>query len=523
MGANDQALQAALSWETESAVPEDKSTWVWLWEAIQGDFNQDRSGGQIAFDMAVSMVPLVDQVCDVRDIIANCKAIYYADEQAERTGEPVDTSWLYVSLGLTLIGLFPTLGSLVKGVLKLFFVFIRRHGLEHLIRAVEEGMTWVVTYLRKREVQKYISAKHIDEVFKWLADQIREVRGKLSASALLANFDRGIEIMKGLLAKVDWMPGDIGERARKAIKVVESIRKRADAPLANALGPMRKTLDAIITRLEFENLLIRRGIVDVHNVHFRGGLPESRAVALMRDAEPPPKWLSKGRDLEFPGLDPRERKTLKEIEKRRAEGWPDITNNVSSFHKMEAAEIVGPAKLYRVVSPSNGAMGDCWVSQAVWDMIQKSPDPKAAWRKHLGVWPDWNPNGQFVVMDIPPGESVKVWRGPAAGQAKLDDIDLDAHLEGGWEQIVVKGPEEPADTFKFYRRDSDGRLDAPIDYPAFNALSAEEKAAYIGIREKINHPRIRGPLDTTWGYTDFDSQLQDVKIGLPALPGQTLN
>ena len=523
MGANDQALQEALSWETDSAIPEDKSVWVWLWESIQGDFNQERSGGQIAFDMAVSMVPLVDQVCDVRDIIANCKAIYQADEQ-ETAGEPADTTWLWISLGLTLIGLFPTLGSLVKGVLKLFFVFIRRYGLEHLIRAVEEGMTWVIAYLRKREVQKYISNKHIDEIFKWLAERIRELKGKLSVSALLANFDRGIKIMKGLLAKVDWMPGKVGERARAAIEMVENVRSRARDHLPDLITPLNRILDTIIRRLEFENLVIRRGIVDVSNIHFRGGLPESRAVALIRETEPPPKWLSKGRELEFPGLDPDSPKVVQQKQRAEAHGWPELNeDNISSFHRMEAAEIVGPAKLYRVVSPSNGAMGDCWVSQEVWDMIQKTPDPKAAWRKHLGVWPDWNPNGQFVVMDIPPGETVKVWRGPAAGQVKDEKVGLDAHLEGGWEQIVVKGPEEPADTFKFYRRDSDGRLDAPIDYPAFKALSAEEKAAYIGIREKINHPRIRGPLDTTWGYTDFDSQLQDVKIGLPNLPGQTLN
>ena len=168
-------------------------------------------------------------------------------------------------------------------------------------------------------------------------------------------------------------------------------------------------------------------------------------------------------------------------------------------------------------------MGDCWVSQEGWDMILKSPDPKAAWRKHLGVWPDWNPNGQFVVMDIPPGETVKVWRGPAAGQAKLDDIDLDAHLEGGWEQIVLKGPGAHFDTTTYYRRAADGSLSAPVDRAAYLAMDKDTQATYIGIREKINHPHIRGPLDTTWGYTDFDSQLQEVKIGLPALPGQTLN
>jgi hypothetical protein len=40
-------------------------TALWLWEAIQGDFNQERSTGQIAFDAAISMIPLVDQICGI--------------------------------------------------------------------------------------------------------------------------------------------------------------------------------------------------------------------------------------------------------------------------------------------------------------------------------------------------------------------------------------------------------------------------------------------------------------------------
>lgn len=52
-----------------------QSVFVWLWEAIQGDFNQERSLGQVAFDTAISIIPGVDQVCDVRDLIANGKQI----------------------------------------------------------------------------------------------------------------------------------------------------------------------------------------------------------------------------------------------------------------------------------------------------------------------------------------------------------------------------------------------------------------------------------------------------------------
>ena len=45
----------------------------WLWQAIQGDFNENRSTGQIAFDAALSMIPLADQICDVRDLVANSR------------------------------------------------------------------------------------------------------------------------------------------------------------------------------------------------------------------------------------------------------------------------------------------------------------------------------------------------------------------------------------------------------------------------------------------------------------------
>ena len=73
-----QQLREALGFITEqynNVVDGGKNVFVWLWEALQGDFNQQRSTGQVVFDTVVSMIPGVDQVCDVRDIIANCKQI----------------------------------------------------------------------------------------------------------------------------------------------------------------------------------------------------------------------------------------------------------------------------------------------------------------------------------------------------------------------------------------------------------------------------------------------------------------
>lgn len=193
---------------------------------------------------------------------------------------------------------------------------------------------------------------------------------------------------------------------------------------------------------------------------------------------------------------------------------------------MEAVEIAGPAKLYRVVSPSNGAMSDCWIDEAVWEKIQSAPDPKTGWRKYCAVWPDWNPNGQFVVMEVPAGQTLKVWKGPAASQAKPRKAKLDAHLEGGWDQIVIRpqGPEyDSTRIYKLGGGKSTQLKRTDMSYAEYNSLPAEQKARYTPMREKINHPNIRGPLDTGWGYTDFNLQLNDGRIGLPTLPGQTVN
>jgi hypothetical protein len=514
---SDIELRAALEWQTGTPQPQGKGVFEWLWEAIQGDFNDNRSAGQIAFDTGISMIPLVDQVCDARDLIANCRAIANSEE-----GE--DNTWKWVALALTLIGLFPTLGSLVKGVLKMFFLFVRRYGMDHLIKAVDDGMTWVVSYLRKPEVQRYLRERRVDEVFHWLAQQVKTVKNQLSAASLLRAFDRGIGVLQGLLGKVTALPV-VGRRAQATLEMVQGIRRTADRPIAWALGPVRRVLDAVIHRMEMESLVQRSGVLDVRNVHFRGALPESRAVTLMKTAEPPPAWLGRGRAGRWPEQDPK--RLRGDVDDAVADGWPSLTDqNIRSFHRMEAVEIQGPAKLFRVVSPSNGAMGDCWIPEDVWHKIQAAPDPKAAWRKYLGVWPDWNPNGQFVVMEIPPGQSLKVWHGPAASQVKDKDLKLDAHLEGGWDQVIFKPQPGQWDDTRIYQLgggQGNQLRRTEMSYADYNRLPPAEKAHYVPMRERINHPHIRGPLDTSWGSTDFDPQLIDARIGLPTLPGQVTN
>lgn len=522
---NATQMRDALAWVTQdqaAANDPGKSTWAWLWEAVQGDFSQDRSTGQIAFDAAISMVPLVDQICDVRDLIANCKAIAQSKDEES-------TLWNWVALVLTLIGLFPSLGSLVKGVLKIFFLFVRKHGGHKVGEAVDAAMTWVITFLRRPNVQRYLRLKKIDEVFKWLADQIRVVRGVVNKGQILAAFDKAIKVMQGLLEKVTWIPV-VGAKAKATIEMVQSVRKQADKMIGPAIQPVQEILDRIIQRLEREQMVYRTGILNANNVHFRGGLPETTSVQLMKKT-PRPKWLTEGQALEWKPLKPSDE--MGQVKRKVKEGWPDLHDgNIKSFHAMASKEIMGPARLYRIIAPNSRAMSDCWVGEEVFKRIQSSPDPRGAWRKHLAVWPDWNGNGQFVIYDVKPGETLKVWRGPAAGQTK--DALTDVHLEGGWEQIVFNVPRGHAhnDTLRFYELGGGKgtRLQKPMSQAQYDQAKAgmtqaQRKAfdeQHIGLREQINHPNISGPFDTGWGYfDDFAVEALPDRIGLPSLAGQT--
>jgi hypothetical protein len=508
---NTTAARDALAWATEEQ-PEDhadKPIWLWFWEAIEGDFNDERSVGQLAMDAGISMIPLVDQLCDIRDLVANCRKI---------SNEPKD-QWAWLSLAFTLVGLFPSLGSLVKGVLKILWVFFRRYGVD---KALGPAMTWVITFLRRRDVQRYLRALQVDEVFGWLSKQVRQLAAKVDPAALLAAFDKGLGLLASWASKVEFLPR-MAARAQKSLEMLRSVRKMADAPLAHAVAPIQKVLDNFALRLEREALMARRGVVNAHNVHFWGTLPDAHAVTLMRREDPPPSWLLKG--VMKNGEDAKRFLTKPAYQSAVAAGWPALTEkNVESFvaGAIKAEEIKGPSRIYRVLSPSSRAMSDCWISEAVFKRVDAQGDPRTFWRKNLAVWPQWNSDGQFVVYDIPAGESLKVWRGAASAQM-LNDVPR-RYLLGGEEQIIFNVPRGHAsnDTMRYYQL-GDGRgnqLHKPIGQAEYDALSQAEKDQYVAVRENINHPNISGPFETGWATTEYDAALPQ-RIGLPSLPGQT--
>ncbi|WP_183574004.1 hypothetical protein [Methylorubrum rhodinum] len=83
----------------------------WIGGSLMGEFNENPSSSQIVLDMVVTMIPVVDQIGDARDIVA---VVLRMRDQSERKRF---LNWL--SLATCLIGLIPELGSALRAAARL--------------------------------------------------------------------------------------------------------------------------------------------------------------------------------------------------------------------------------------------------------------------------------------------------------------------------------------------------------------------------------------------------------------------
>ncbi|REL26564.1 hypothetical protein DXX93_08205 [Thalassotalea euphylliae] len=80
----------------------------WLWGTLQGDFNENPSTSQVVVGSIISMIPVIDQIMDCRDVCANVMVLTDDDKANDTNG--------WIALTLTGIGFIPVIGSAVKGV-----------------------------------------------------------------------------------------------------------------------------------------------------------------------------------------------------------------------------------------------------------------------------------------------------------------------------------------------------------------------------------------------------------------------
>ncbi|HFE3559643.1 TPA: hypothetical protein ACF3IQ_004781 [Enterobacter hormaechei] len=413
----------------------------WVWETIQGDFNDNQTTGQVVTGTIISMIPLVDQICDIRDLVANSKKIK----------EDSNDTWAWVALALTLIGIFPVLGSLAKGGLKLIFrkigsKFHIGSDLQNIIAAgINDGITQLNKYLDIPAVQQSLHFLKISNAYEFLEKELRKAMGMVNVSQLNAQLDKLVSATEGLLDTAkNWGPESIRQPINNILQELTELKKMANDGLAKTLGPLNDALEQLANRLHIEGDNAYRAYVgeNRHILDEKGMNRATEEVELFKREKP--DWVDKDVEAKYPALDELKESYQENIKK----GWPDISDGSEKVvlkskyntfdDSMRAVELSSGTKLYRIVDTNSSDNSICWMREEEFLKLKSKSD----WRRNFAVWKSWNENGEYVMYTVPKGEPLKVWEGRAGTQVKEQAKEYS--LEGGAVQIVL----DPADLKK---------------------------------------------------------------------------
>jgi hypothetical protein len=443
-----QELQSALAWFKPSpggAIDglKDKARAVaeWVWVVLQGDFAGEQTTAQAVTGTVVSMIPFVDQICDVRDIVANCKKI----------NDDSTNKWAWFALVLTLIGLFPTLGSFVKGCFKVLFAYGRKNALR-LGHAAADSEFWEASkpfieasvvklndFLSMPAVRATLSALRIDAPYKYLAAELRKLAGQLNVGKLTAAFDTGIGALKKLLGIVQRCgSAAMQSQAGLMLQSVQRVRMQADRMLGDAIKPAQDYINRLAQRLDVEHRLRYSASTNAVNPHhFTRTVLDAEIGWVVANK---PAWVEVAAKARYRGLDDPPLPPPRFPDISGAAASP-LTEAYKTFHKAAPAMLPPGTVLYRVLDPGSADNSACWMTKAEFDKLRS----KADWRERFAVWRNWNHNGEFTTYTVPPGPGLPAWKGPAASQqlrqdgkaVPADDKGNTYWIPGGAEQVVV--------------------------------------------------------------------------------------
>jgi len=136
----------------------------WIWGILKGDFDENPSTSQIIGRMILTMIPGIDQIADVQDIVNILYRLVWKQEYDQKAH--------WILLVITLIGLIPVLGSLAKGVLKLVWKRVGDLG----------SLIGVFNFFRKSNAHR------------WLRDFAADLTGK--------HLDSAVALLDGMMDRV---------------------------------------------------------------------------------------------------------------------------------------------------------------------------------------------------------------------------------------------------------------------------------------------------------------------------------
>ncbi|QNA88312.1 hypothetical protein G4G28_07000 [Massilia sp. Dwa41.01b] len=398
----------------------------WIWEVLQGDFNDSASTAQVVTGTIISMIPFVDQLCDVRDLVANCKKL---DEEPSQ-------KWHWFTLALTLIGLIPGLGSLLKGSLKVMFAGMRKAGAvsgvtPRLSLHLDEAIVQLNRFLARPEIVAALKAMKWDNPHRLLAIEVKKLAAKVNTTALIGAFDHVAGAGKHLLGLVTkWGGSTVASHATDLIRKIDQVRQGAHCHLTGAVGPIRNAMEALARRLEIQADMAHRAYLNSVNPHAFAKVSEAEELAAFNKGKP--AWVDRTPSAAYPqvAVPPNAPPGWTSTVSGPKRGRHPLNNAHETFNTIQALTIPPGTKLYRIVDPTSFDNSICWMSESEFKKLKSKDD----WRRRFAVWANWNSNGEFVVYTVPPGSGLKVWEGVTASQ-RMEKTDF--VLEGGARQIVV--------------------------------------------------------------------------------------
>lgn len=452
-----QELTNALAWFTSpvnDAIKKGKETAAdiaeWLWVVLQGDFAEDQSTAQIVTGTVISMIPFVDQVCDVRDLCANSIKIK----------EDSNNPWAWVGLILTLIGLFPVLGSLFKGIFKVILAPIRRFMLKPATKglkftggniyklaepAIETGITELNKFLARPTVKNAIKKAKITNIYKAIAEKIREVKALVSKQSLLKVFDKLVGHLRDTVKFIEkYASKAVGAKAKQLLQSVIDVRNLANQKLGEFLKPVQDFLEKLAVRIEKESDQAFKATTNVRNVTQFRRLDDGEELQAIRKQKP--NWVHKtpengGLPFMPAELDPKTVNTplhpslgkvqpaLKSGYDHPLKGKYDTFAQGPNGEKLIKAQVFNEGEvLVRVLAPGSLDNSICWMRKSEFEKLTSRED----WRDKFAVWASWNANGEYLEYTVPKGKKLYAWEGPAASQ-ELGEF----YLKGGGIQIVL--------------------------------------------------------------------------------------
>lgn len=320
--------------------------------------------------------------------------------------------------------------------------------------------------------------------------------------------------LKALLQKIrPVVPDTVREQIDYFLKFIDANRNVISVAIKECMQPVRTVLKVFAKKLDDQAWRVE---IYRTNQGWIAPISESGSARLINAK--PPKWAKKlPKKMKFEKIDPEDPEVHALIKSYPTH--PPLQDwIIETFSKkrggLHASAIKGPAKLYRVVDPSNEAGGIFWMTEAEFHAIKGRDE----WREKFAVKPEWNQNGWVVEYEVKAGEELPVWRGPAASQ-KLEGTSY--CLEGGGEQIVFfpGSRDEMVHAMPRINRDTGmlvtdkaGNVDRRVEYVDVTGEMAPTK-----LRARIMDSRIKGPIETGWGATDYTQQeAQRILLTVPA-------